>query len=175
MSTTTVEFNRLPAMLVMLANRAHAATGAALTSAAMRIRGEVVRRSQTLKSDKGFPGFNTGYFARGWKVDKVVESSVLDSYIRIFNSTPYAGVLEYGRRAGVRPPSNALIPWVRRKLRVDAKRAPGVAFAVARAIGKRAIAGRHYISDPAFQRNMSDMFRMEVVRVLNRYLTTGRP
>lgn len=175
MSTMTVEFNRLPAVLIALAGKAHAATGAALTSAALRVRTEVVRRSLAMKSDKGFPGNNTGFFSRGWKTDKVVETSPLDSYVRVYNSTPYAGVLEFGRRAGVMPPPAALVPWVRRKLRVDAKRAPGVAFAIARKLGQRTVAGRHYLTDPSFERRIADLFKMEVARVLNNYLTTGRP
>ncbi len=51
----------------------------------------------------------------------------------------HVGVLERGRRRGARrPPADALELWVRRKLGItDRKEARGVAFVIARAIGKR--------------------------------------
>lgn len=63
------------------------------------------------------------------------------------NSRRYAGVIELGRRAGARrPPVQALVGWVRRKLGVSAKDAPRVAFAVARKIGERGLPAKRVVA-----------------------------
>ncbi len=176
MSTVRCDIEDLGKTLEALAKKAKPAVSSALTSAALLLRVAVTQRAMTTKSDRGFAGFNTGYYARAWKTQKVVDSGDLaDSYIRIFNQAPYAGVIEYGRREGKMPPSSALVPWVRRKLGVSAKKAPGVAFAVAKKIGARTIAGRHIITDPAFRLRMQALFVWEVTRSLRKYLTTGSP
>jgi len=60
-------------------------------------------------------------------------------------SVVHGPVMELGRGRGKRmPPSAALIPWVIRKLNVDARQAPSVAFAVARSISKKGIVGRGF-------------------------------
>ncbi|HSV81487.1 MAG TPA: hypothetical protein VLK85_20005 [Ramlibacter sp.] len=51
------------------------------------------------------------------------------------SSSPAATFVELGTKPHM-PPSQALIPWVRAVLGVDAKRAPGVAFLVARKIAR---------------------------------------
>ena len=94
-------------------------------------------------------------YARGWRF------SVSDRTIIIYNPVKYAGVIEDGRRAGEKmPPPAALEAWVRRHLNVEyitkkgvAKarkvrkdEAPGLAFIVARAIGKRGIKGKHILA-----------------------------
>ncbi len=56
----------------------------------------------------------------------------------------YAEVVEEGRRPGQRmPPSSALVTWVEKKLGVPEEHAAGVAFVIARSIGKRGFAGAH--------------------------------
>lgn len=49
----------------------------------------------------------------------------------------YGRAVRGGRRPGRMPPVEALIPWVRAKLHVSEARVRGVAFVVARAIGRR--------------------------------------
>lgn len=59
--------------------------------------------------------FNTGAYARAWK------STVIPNGVRLFNDSPYAAVIEKGRRAGSRmPPLEAIERWVLRRLRTKA-------------------------------------------------------
>ena len=60
---------------------------------------------------------------------------------------PYPLVVEYGRKAGKMPPSSALERWVHLVLKVPTDRAKGVAFLVARAIGKRGIKARPILTN----------------------------
>ncbi len=55
---------------------------------------------------------------------------------------PYPAVIEFGRQPGRMPPPDQLVRWVQLKLGVPESAAPGVAFTVARAIGRRGIKGR---------------------------------
>lgn len=87
--------------------------------------------------------FDRGGYKRGWKYELVKNFHG----VRIFNSSPYASVIEEGRRPGARqPPTSAILPWVRRKLGVRGKAANGVAFVVARAIGRDGIPGKHVLA-----------------------------
>lgn len=83
---------------------------------------------------------DTRHYLRGWKAQRTNSGAV------IFNDTPYAGVIELGRRPGARPPpSKMLMPWLRHKLHLSESEAVGMAFVVARAIGRRGQAGRHVL------------------------------
>ena len=57
----------------------------------------------------------------------------------------YPSVMEHGRRPGKMPPPSALERWVRLKMRVPAKDVKGVAFVVARNIGRRGIKGKKFL------------------------------
>lgn len=61
-----------------------------------------------------------------------------------FTDLVYGAVMEFGRKPGKAPPTAALLPWVRRKMGVAKDKAEGVAFVVARSIGRKGITGRHY-------------------------------
>jgi hypothetical protein len=174
--TSTVELKHIDRALFALGKKAVSGMSAALTSVGMKVRADITRRSQTFKYSPGFMLLNTGYYARAWKTEKVMESSsALDGYIRVFNQAPYAGVIEYGRRAGVMPPSGALVPWVRRKLGVSAKKAPGVAFAIAKKMKTHAIPGKFVLTAPAYQAHLQQLFVSELKRTLTNVLTTGKP
>lgn len=54
----------------------------------------------------------------------------------VASSQPSATFVELGTRAHM-PPVDALVPWVRAVLGVDAKRAPSVAYLIARKIARR--------------------------------------
>jgi hypothetical protein len=65
---------------------------------------------------------------------------------------PYPAVMEFGRQPGRMPPPEALERWVHLKLGVPADKAPGVAFQVARSIGRKGIKGRFFMRR-AFERS----------------------
>jgi hypothetical protein len=60
---------------------------------------------------------------------------------RVFNPVSYAMAVETGRKPGTAPPADRLLLWVRRKLKVSEADAKGVAYVVARAIGRRGTKG----------------------------------
>lgn len=77
----------------------------------------------------------------------------------LVNPTLYHDIRMEGRRAGRRPPTAALIPWVGSKLGIP----PGperrqVAFLVARKIGRRGYAGSETV-DKAFRRRLPQLRR----------------
>jgi hypothetical protein len=57
----------------------------------------------------------------------------------------YPEVMEFGRKPGRMPPPSALERWVHIVLKVEDKEAAGVAFRVARAIGRRGIKGKFFM------------------------------
>ena len=67
---------------------------------------------------------------------------------------PYPLVIEYGRKAGKMPPPKALERWVHLVLKVPTDKAKGVAFLVARAIGKRGIKGK-FLLTKAYDKSFS--------------------
>lgn len=72
--------------------------------------------------------------------------------VEIFSSVFYAPIREVGRRFGRRPPTEALVLWVVRKLGVrDARAARGVAFVIARKIGARGYTGAFMFRKAAIQ------------------------
>lgn len=74
------------------------------------------------------PPVDRGTYLRGFRADDVPDG------VMLYNTSPYAGVIELGRRpGGKQPPIDALAAWVRRKgIARDPKDARGVAFAIAR-------------------------------------------
>ena len=57
----------------------------------------------------------------------------------------YPSVMEFGRKKGAMPPPKALERWVQLVLMVPKKEIKGVAFIVARAIGKKKMPGRRFM------------------------------
>jgi hypothetical protein len=57
----------------------------------------------------------------------------------------YPEIMEFGRRPGRMPPPSALERWVQIVLKVPAEEVKGVAFVVARSIGKKGIKGRAFM------------------------------
>lgn len=85
----------------------------------------------------------------------------------ITNRSPHAGVIEYGRRKGSRPPPVAVIElWARRKLRLPPAEARRAAFAIARNIGRRGLRP-HFIMRRA-ARAAQGWFRDEIRVALKR-------
>ena len=92
-----------------------------------------------------------GTYRRGFQVADIKDGASL------YNAALHAGVIEEGRRPGARQPPTAVIEaWLRRKLRVaikegrHAQMSPsayrGVAFVIARAIGRRGLPAHHILA-----------------------------
>lgn len=97
--------------------------------------------------DKG--AMNTGEYLRAWKSENT------DLGARVGNDRVYAPIIEEGRRRGSRrPPQDRIARWAQRKLKLSADEARAAAFAIASAIVRRGIAGRHIMGDlqPEFNR-----------------------
>lgn len=84
---------------------------------------------------------NTGIYRAGWKYGVTPNGS------RVYNDTPYSGVIESGRRpAGVNGEGiESLTRWARRRLGVDEEEAKSVAFAVARTLRRRPLRARRVL------------------------------
>lgn len=86
--------------------------------------------------------FNTGDFLRGWKM------TVADKRVLLYNSSPYAAIIEAGRKPGSKPPPRRVIEqWARRRLGMTADEAHAAAFAFAAEIGRRGLRGRWIMRD----------------------------
>lgn len=108
---------------------------------------------------------NTGNYRRRWKAE-VLRGERLPGAV-VANDTPYAGVIEYGRRAGARmPPVDALARWAQRKLGMPYKKAKGIAFAIAKSIKRRGLKPRYVLTRRLQQRKLENAFREEVMRAL---------
>lgn len=113
----------------------------------------------------GTGAFNTGNYRRSWQTEMGREDGLPTAIIR--NAAPYAGVIEYGRRAGAKaPPISVIEPWVRRKLGVPFKKARSVAFLIARSIKRRGLKPRYVLTSRTQQFKLEKAFREEVVRSL---------
>lgn len=78
-----------------------------------------------------------GTYKRTWYIQDTTEGAT------IYNNTPYASVIEAGRRRGGKmPPINLIAAWVRRKGIASGPEALGVAFAIAKSISRRGIPGK---------------------------------
>jgi hypothetical protein len=103
--------------------------------------------------------FNIGVYKRSWKAIKIAGGA------RVYNDTPYAAVIELGRRPGARmPPSSVLAHWAQRKLGLSAAEAKSAGFVIARAIARRGLPARLVLTKamPELERVVKE----EVVREL---------
>lgn len=110
---------------------------------------------------------DTGNYRRGWKY----ELSAKPPGVRFFNSTPYSGIIEEGRRPGARqPPVKAIEPWVRRRLGVSGDEVRSVAFAVARAIGIKGTKGKFILkkNEPEIARILTAEVELSLQKELAR-------
>lgn len=80
----------------------------------------------------------TGQLKNGWKIVPARrQRNQLTVQVSVDNTSQNSINRIAGRPPGRMPPSNALVPWVRAKLGISGSRARGVAYVIARAIGKR--------------------------------------
>lgn len=97
---------------------------------------------KTARAVRPYPPIDTKRYINSFEIQRAPQDTVV-----VTNRRGYAGVIEDGRRAGARqPPVSALKGWVRRKFGVSPQRALGIAFAVARNIGKRGIKAKKVVT-----------------------------
>lgn len=129
--------------------------------AALKGREMLRARTATFIATGGFKMgiIDTGRYYRGWAVRRIPAG------FSLYNRAPYADVIEFGRRPGAKPPpSKALIGWVMRNIgggvtkettkggvfstrvtkikRTADSKVAGIAYVIARAIGRRGIKGK---------------------------------
>ncbi len=100
-------------------------------------------------SGKGSGGaVNTGHFLSSWEANPTQQGGSFGVLIQVPNSkAPYAAVIEYGRRPGSRPPPvEPIARWAQRRLRLPYEQAKGIAFGIARSIGRRGLKGRRILT-----------------------------
>lgn len=94
--------------------------------------------------------FNTGAYLLAWKTQ--VEQRPGSKGVLIYNTMPYAPVIEYGRRAGARqPPSEPIARWAQRKLGLPYERAKSVGFLIARRIKRYGLKPRYVMTNRVTQ------------------------
>lgn len=136
--TFTVNGKQFAQFMATLGSRFHGAAVRGMRRAARRTQQHVQKRSSQVGA------VNTGMYKRAWKYAELPDGA------QVFNTMPYAGVIEYGRRAGAQmPPRAAIEAWARRKLGLTAKEAKAAAWPIARAIAKKGIAGRYVLTGAA--------------------------
>ena len=108
-TTVRLDIRDLPAAQTRLADAFPRAILASLESVAAFAEQELVAESNRL-------AFFNGQYSRGWKRDRASRSGGTFR-ARVYNPTPYAPVIELGRRPGrAPPPADALRTWVQRVL-----------------------------------------------------------
>jgi hypothetical protein len=108
---------------------------------------------------------NTGNYLRRWRAMRQANGA------SVYNPTPYAGVIELGRRPGSRmPPVGIIARWIQRRLSVSIEVARQSAFIIARAIAERGLLGRRVMTHPTALRKMAKFFQDEFTKELDREL-----
>lgn len=168
MATRSIDIGQASGLLKQLgADLRNKALGRGVRSFAARAKPLMVLATDKARSANpkglGVGAVDTANYRRRWKTE-VTTSNGLPAAL-IVNDAPYAGVIEYGRRAGQRaPPSRVLEPWVRRKLGVPAKAAPGVAFLIARSIKRRGLKPRYVLTARSQTNKLEKAFKEEILR-----------
>lgn len=138
-----------------------------LVSGALRCVTVMQRRTE--EAPPASPGgsvgaFDTGMYKAAWKSSETADGS------RVFNSRPYAGVIEGGRRPSPvsREGQKQLAGWVRRKMGLSESEAKGVAYVIARKMKERPLQARNVLSGGVEE--MTKVVMAEVDRELDKAL-----
>lgn len=124
-------------------------------------------------SPRGRPGaVNTGNYRQSWKA--VAERSSLYGGIGVLvsNTAPYAGVIEYGRRPGKMPPKEPIARWAQRKLGLPYKEAKGLAFVIARRIGREGLLPRRVLTSEQTMTLLMEALERDVLHEIIQELRT---
>lgn len=134
---------------------------------AMQASVKAIQRSASDKAPKWRGNLASSMTSRVMSTSSVIIGEVYSNA-----SNPiYPLVMEYGRRAGAKPPPvDAIRPWVADKLGD-----PSLAFVVARSIGRKGIKGRRFLGR-AYSENQAAIegaFRQAVERLAQRLSVGG--
>lgn len=161
MVTLRMNIRQLPGWLKKLHRQYPIAVRTGLRAAASKSQQYIT--STGIEQAQPYPPVDRGMYRRAWKVQRTPEGA------KLYNSMPYAAIIEYGRRPGGRlPPVDILAEWVRRKLGVkNKKEAQGIAWAIARKIASKGTAPRYVLlnSMPAIRQFVNEETRLAIAQV----------
>ena len=124
----------------LLGRKAREAAMSELGATAIQMLGESSKKLR----DNG--SIATSFLVNSGKVKKY------DKGYTVGYSASYAYIVEFGRKIGTMPPVSSLIPWVKKKLRInDPKQQKQVAFLIARSIMQNGIKPKPFFY-PAYEK-----------------------
>ena len=137
-------------------------SGAARSLVLLQNRTRDARPANPMRKGEG-GAVNTGQYLRSWRTERVPGG------VRVWNSAPYAPIVEFGRRKGAKmPPVAEMEIWARRRLELSATEAKRAAFVIARAIARRGLEGRRIMTGA--RTVMTRYIEQEVQRELEKEL-----
>ena len=149
-----------------LGGRMDSAVRRGLVVASMRVlpvADRATKRAEPASEHGSVGAVNYGIYRRAWQTE------VTPGRLAVYNRTAYAGVIEYGRRAGTRmPPRDAIARWAQRKLGLAESDARTAAFVMARAIARRGLRARRVLGGAV--QEMGDIVREELSKSFARTL-----
>lgn len=139
-------------------------------SAAAQMLPIMVKQTQNAPpaSPRGSRGaFNTGDYRRRWKATAQIGGTEGNPGVLVSNSAPYAGVIEYGRRPGSRPPPREPIArWAQRKLGLPYAEARGLSWVIAQRIAKRGLMPRRVLTSDQTEKLLVEALERDVLHEL---------
>jgi len=164
--TVTMSMDQWAAWMSRLQGRFMPAAIRGIRTGAVQAHTVMLKRTKKAPPASDRPGstpgaFNYGTYFESWKISPLPDGAV------VYNSQPYAGVIEYGRRPS--PVSKEgrrnLTRWAMRKLGVTESEAKSVAFLVARSLKKRPLRARNVMTGGV--QEMTDAVRGEITKELD--------
>ena len=124
----------------LLGRKAREAAMSELGATAIQMLGDATKKLRENGS------VSTSFLVNSGKVKKY------KTHYTVGYSASYAYIVEFGRKIGTMPPVSALIPWVKKKLRInDPKQQKQVAFLIARSIMQNGIKPKPFFY-PAYEK-----------------------
>jgi hypothetical protein len=167
MTTVTLKLSELaPAYRNLGAGQVKAARRGAIKGALRAVQTLVQATGQAGPANPGNKGsggaVNTGHYKRSWKWEALSDGA------RVYNTAPYASIIEMGRRPGRFPPITLIQKWAQRRLGLSLKEAKAAAFPIARAIAKRGLIGRKVMANamPKVEKDFLEEVEKELAKEL---------
>lgn len=168
--TRVPEIGQLMEKLGARAEKAVHKAATALSMRALTIVQDAVRTAPPANpAGKGSGGaVNTGRFLAAWEAAPAQQGGSFGVLIQVPNSkAPYAAVIEYGRTPGSRPPPvEPIARWAQRRLSLPYEQARGIAFGIARSIGRRGLKGRKILTGEKTRRRLRNAMQKELLKAL---------